>query len=257
MNTYDFTIKTVKEAGELLLKLREKGFEVESKGFDPRDVVTSVDRDVNEFIVEKIKKEFPAYSIYSEEGGGKSEENDYKWIIDPIDGSSNFSRGIPHFAVCLGLLDKNTPVVGAVYNPVTKELFSFKKGQGAFLNNNPIKVLKEKELKNSYIFFTAGRKEGSREWGGESYKSLLASVKKTRNFASSSLDICFVASGKIEANIYGTLSTLDISPALGILTEAGGVVTNESGEVPNLSNEPQKIFMANNKKTLKELLDLL
>jgi myo-inositol-1(or 4)-monophosphatase len=257
MNTYDFTIKIAKEAGELLLSLREKGFKVMSKGFDSRDVVTSVDREVNKFIIDKIKKEFPTYGIYSEEGGGESGENDYQWIIDPIDGSANFSRGIPHFAVCLGLLDKNIPIVGAVYNPVTKELFSFKKGSGAFLNEKPIKVSSVNKLKDAHVFFHAGRKEELRNWGGESYGKLLKSAKKTSNLASSSLDTCFVASGRIEANIYGTLSTLDISPALGILTEVGGVVTNGSGEVPNLSNQPQKIFMANNKKTLKELLDLL
>ncbi len=257
MKEYDFIIKIIKEAGKLLLRKRDEGFSVMQKNDDPKDIVTTVDKDINDFIVNEIKKEFPSHGIYSEESENIENTTDYLWTIDPIDGTANFSRNIPHFAICIGLLKENLPVCGAVYNPVTNELFSFEKGKGAFLNNKEIHVSKITELSKAHVLFHTGRKENLREWGGESYKALLGNVKKTSNFASSSLDACFVATGRVEANIYGTLSTLDISCALGILKEAGGIILNKDKESMPLSSKAQKVFMTNNKEILNSLLKIL
>jgi len=257
MKEYDFIIKTIQKAGKLLLQKRNEGFSVMQKNDDPRDIVTSVDKDINDFIIKEIKKEFPSHDIYSEESENSEKTSDYKWTIDPIDGTANFSRNIPHFAVCIGLLKENVPVCGAVYNPITRELFSFQKEKGAFLNNKPIYVSGIKELSKAHVLFHTGRKESLREWGGESYKALLANAKKTENFASSSLDSCFVATGRVEANIYGTLSTLDISPAIGILKEAGGIITDENGNDIKLSKDAKKVYTTNNKKINSSLIELL
>src|SRR5438874_2552943 len=132
MDPYDFCIAKVKEAGEMLRTKRE-GLVVGTKGGNARDIVTSADKEVNEFLITAIKKEFPDHDVYSEEASDTASKSEYQWVIDPIDGSSNFSRGIPHFSICIGLLKDSEPVVGAIYNPVTNELFSFKKGGGAFL----------------------------------------------------------------------------------------------------------------------------
>ncbi len=242
---YNFALKIVKEAGQMVLRARESGFETTSKGDDPRNVVTSVDRQVDEFLTGAIRNAFPLHNIHSEESESVRSEDASQWTVDPIDGSANFSRGIPHFAVCVGLLEQNIPTVGVVYNPVTEELFSFKKGGGAFLNGAPIRVSGITDLSKAHVFFHAGRKPEVRDWGGESYRRLLGSVKKTSNFGASSLDACFVACGRVEANVYGTLSTIDIAPALGVLTEAGGVISDVNGASPLLSRDPQKIFMAN------------
>ncbi|MBI4065763.1 hypothetical protein HY412_01035 [Candidatus Kaiserbacteria bacterium] len=256
MNHYDFIITTVREAGGLLIKLRDEGFTATHKGSDPRDIVTSVDTAVNELIIGKIKEKFPNDGIYSEESVGiESEKN--SWAIDPIDGSSNFARGIPHYAVCIAHLTAGVPDAGAVFNPVTNELFSFKKGGGAFLNGNPISVSKITELKEASVFLHAGRKPELWDWGGESYTKLLGHAKKTLNYGGSALDACFVASGRIEANIYGRLSTMDIASAIGILLEAGGRVVNEKGEPVAFSTEPQKVVMTNCKEVEKSLLKLL
>lgn len=257
MDFYSFMIETIKAAGELLLLSRSKGFDTTTKNGDSRDSLTSVDKVLENFIIQKIKKKFTEHSIYSEEGAGFETGGEYKWTIDPIDGTANFSRGIPHYAVCLGLLKNNQAIVGAVYNPVTRELFSFERGRGSFLNEVPIEVSSIEELKDAHVFFHAGRKDKDREWGGESYKQLLKNAKKTSNLASSSLDTCFVAAGRIEANIYGTLSVLDIAPAIGILKEAGGVIANSDGNYPKLNATPQRIYMACNKKILDSLRNLL
>ncbi len=257
MTPYDFVIEKIKEAGEILLTEQEKGFKRIKKSKDLRDITTSADLKVNDFLNKEIKKSFPNHGIYSEEEGIIKEADKFKWVIDPIDGSANFSRGIPHFAICFGLLKSGEPFTGAVYNPLTKELFSFKKGQGAFLNNKPICVSKISNLSQAHVFFHAGRKKELQEWGGRSYQKLLGKACKTNNFACSSLDICFVACGRIEANIYGTLSTLDIAPAIGILIEAGGLAVGNKGVPLDFSSEPKKIFTANNKKILKSILEII
>jgi myo-inositol-1(or 4)-monophosphatase len=256
MDRYDFIVAQVREAGKLLLQLRKEKFETLEKGGDPRDIVTSVDLTVNDLLIGKIKESYPEDAIHSEEGGGITGASRV-WTIDPIDGSSNFSRGIPHFAICLAFLEDGEPKAGAVYNPVTDELFSFKKGGGAFLNGMPVRVSGETELKNSFVFLHAGRKQELWDWGGASYTKLLSAAKKVANYGGSALDACFVASGRIEANVYGRLTTLDIAAAIGILVEAGGRVVNEKGEPIVFSAEPSKVVMTNSESIEKAILGLL
>jgi myo-inositol-1(or 4)-monophosphatase len=262
MDHYDFIIKTVCEAGALLMRLREEKFETLEKDDDPRDIVTSVDFEVNEFIIGKIRESFHNDAIYSEEDPSVAEAMEGKggtntWAIDPIDGSSNFSRGIPHFAVCVAFLENGIPTAGAVYNPVTNELFSFKKGGGSFLNGKKITVSKITDLKESSVFLHAGRKPELWDWGGASYTKLLVHAKKTSNYGGSALDACFVASGRIEANIYGRLTTMDIAAAIGILLEAGGRVVNENGEPIAFSTEPQRVLMTNCEGIEQFILELI
>ena len=256
MDPYQFSIDLVMEAGAQVRRARSAGFEVMSKGGDPRDIVTNVDKDIHELVAGRIAAAFPGHRVYSEEGE-HSAEGAYVWTIDPIDGSSNFSRGIPHFAVCVGLLQEGEPAAGAVYNPVTNELFSFRKGGGAFLNGEPIRVSERTDLATAHVLFHAGRKAELRDWGGESYRRLLGSAKKTSNPSASSLDTCFVAAGRVEANIYGTLSTLDIAPAIGLLKEAGGVLSDREGGVCEFSTTPKKIYMANSQHMLEAVRTLL
>lgn len=256
MNYTEFSIKTVKRAGDILLGERDKRFWVATKNNDHKNIVTSVDIKVDDFIKGEISKNFPDHCIYSEESGEEGSDK-YQWTIDPIDGTSNFARAIPHYSICLGIMRNQIPIAGAIFNPMTNELFSFKKDKGAYLNGEKIKVSPETDLRNSYVLLHAGRTEEVRDWGGESYKQLLKHAKKTGNLSCSSLDACFVAAGRVEANIYGTLSLHDISPAVGIIKEAGGVVKNfENSDLQILCNT-QKIIMANNEEILAEILNLI
>lgn len=255
MNTYEFCVKTVKDAGELLLRERTALF-VSHKEGDPRDVVTNVDITVSRFITERITATFPKDGIYSEEDIEKVSSSRV-WTIDPIDGSANFARGIPHFSIVLGLLEDSVPTCGAIYNPLTDELYSFERDHGAFLNGERIHVSPVNLLTDAHILFHAGRKIEVRDWGGESYRRLLGNVKKTANFSGSALDLCFLAAGRVEAVVYGTLSTKDIAPALGILHEAGGVASTEDGRVLSLLSTPQKVYAANSDTLRTALITLL
>ena len=258
MNSYDFSVSLAKEAGELLLKLRDSSFTVDTKGGNSRDIVTSVDREINEYIVSAIKREYPTHRVYSEEGHGVEGGEDAQWVIDPIDGSSNFARGIPHFSVCLGLLEGGVPTVGAVYNPVTKELFSFKKGGGAFLNGKPIHVSAVSDLAQAQVVCSPGsRKPELWDWAATTYRRLLEHTQKRGMYGSSALDLCFIAAGRADAGVYGTLTTQDIAAALGILHEAGGVTCNERGEAVTLSTKSQKVFMGNSAQMAESIRTLI
>ncbi|MEK7641458.1 MAG: inositol monophosphatase [Patescibacteria group bacterium] len=242
-NRHAFILSTIVDAGNLLLKTRDEKFTISFKNGDSSDLVTSVDIVVDEFIKKAIQATFPSDKIYSEESAkDDSDEHDACWTIDPIDGTSNFARGIPHFAVSLGYVEKGVCIVGAVYNPITKELFSFEKGKGAFLNGGAIHVSGIESLKDAYVLLHIGRPESLREWGLGMQRKLLGSAKKTINLGSSALDLCFVAAGKVDVTIYGTLTTLDCAPAVGIVREAGGEIYDGEGKAIELKTGPQKIF---------------
>lgn len=256
MDDYTFVQDVVQRAGAELVRLSELGFSTGIKNEDWKDTVTSVDLEVNNFILDELKRVYPDDGVYSEEGGGTA-ENERMWVVDPIDGSSNFSRAIPHFAVSVGCVVSGTPIVGAIFNPITRDLFSFEKGKGAYCNGVLARVSSRTDPRDSYALLTAGRKDAVREWGGESYKKLLANFKKTKNLGSSALDICFVGAGRVEAVIYGTLTTKDIAPALGFLYEAGGVACTSTGESVAYTDEAQRVYIANNDTTLTFVRALL
>jgi myo-inositol-1(or 4)-monophosphatase len=256
MDDFVFVQDIAQRAGAELVRLSGLGFDTGVKNNDSKDVVTSVDIGVNNFILGEIKRAFPDDGVYSEEGGG-TVEKERMWVIDPIDGSSNFSRAIPHFAVSIGLIVSGVPTLGAVYNPVTRDLFSFEKGKGAYCNGSQVHVSARTDSRDAYALLTAGRKDAVREWGGESYKRLLANFKKTKNLGSSALDICFVGAGRVEVVIYGTLTTKDIAPALGFLYEAGGVACSQTGEPVAYSDAAQRVYIANNDTMLSFVRTLL
>jgi len=259
MNYYDFVISLVQEAGEHLKIARVKTFEVSHKGADEKDLVTSVDIEISEFLVAKIKHTFPDHRIYSEEDKNTTETltTEYQWSIDPIDGSANFARGIPHFAVCVALLCKGSPLVGAVYNPVTDELFSFEQGRGAFLNGIEVHVTDITELREVQGIFIIGHQPPLWEWGMATYRTILEAFRKLKNFGSSALDLSFLATGRADIVIYGTLTTNDCAAGIGMVRAAGGEVYTPYGEVVKLTATPQVIIATANKELFDKVCPLL
>jgi myo-inositol-1(or 4)-monophosphatase len=249
---YKFIIKTIREAGELILSLREEKFEVSFKNDDVRDLVTSVDLAVNDFLDKKIHSLYAGEIIISEETKNQTVIPDSFWSIDPIDGTSNFARNIPHFATCITYIEKGEPVVGAVFNPVTNELFSFQKGRGVFLNNKKIAVSDVSKLSNASVLLHIGRKESLLEWGINLQRKFTRSAKKNASFCSSALDLCFLAAGRVDAVVYGTLTTRDVAVALAMIRKAGGEIYTLDGNPAQLSSEPQTIVATSSRKLFNE-----
>lgn len=250
-NRYNFVLALIQEAGQKVLESRDKHIDVSSKGGDERDLVTNVDREVGEFITERIKAAYPDEAVRSEEA--ESETKDSFWSIDPIDGTSNFARNIPHYAVVISYIENRVPVVGAIYNPITKDLFSFEKGNGAFENNRPIKVSGVTTLKDAYVLLHIGRKEDVRDWGIKLQKHFLAHAKKNTNLGSSALDLAFLASGREDVVIYGTMSTMDIAVAAELLRAAGGEIYSPDGVPMQYKKEPQQIIATASRELFDEI----
>lgn len=232
--------------------LKEKYLVVSIKNNDPRDLVTNVDIEISNFISDHIKETFPGETIYSEEADVDIVGGSF-WALDPIDGTKNFVRDLPFFSTVIAYVENGESVVGAVYNPVTKELFSFEKDKGAFLNSKPINVSDKTELNKSVVFLTTGRTKEYWDWGAKVYRFLLENTHSVRGMSSSALDICFVASGRSEACIYANLTTLDSIAAIGILREAGGIIEGKSGPIDAVSKTPQMLVAANNREVLDAL----
>lgn len=239
-----------------MLEVKDKHLEVSSKGGDSRNLVTNVDLEVNAFITERINADFPNELIYSEETKDKVNESGSFWSIDPIDGTSNFARSIPHFAVVISWIENGEPTMGAIYNPVTNELFSFDKSKGAFLNSEPIKVSNVNILKDSYVLLHIGRKEDIRDWGINLERAFIAGAKKNTNLGSSALDLAFLAAGRVEAVIYGTMTTMDIACATALVRASGGEVYSIDGTPVKFLTTPQQIIATSNRALFEEISKL-
>ena len=255
MKFYDFAIELAVAAGALLLDKKQQAFSVGSKHGNPRDIVTSLDIEIGNFLTEQIVAEYPEHGIYNEEAD-TVDGNEYLWVLDPIDGTASFARGIPQYAISIGLMKDGVPLVGVVFDPMANELFSFAQGRGAFLNGEPLRVSTGADLKDAFVLLAPGRKPEQFEWAGESLKKLLANTNKVKNYGSSALSLCYIAAGRIEGLVMGTLTGIDAAPAIGILREAGGEVLDNTGQSLAITGDKRRIY-AGNSAVMAERLRLL
>ena len=211
-------IKAVEKASKSVI--RDFGevekLQVSKKG--PRDFVTKTDKHVEKIIIEELSKVKKNYSFLSEEIGkieNKDKEN--VWIIDPIDGTTNFLHGIPHFAICIALQSKKEIVSGLVFDPIKDEMFFAEKNKGAFLNNHRLRVSK-KNLLEDCLF--ASNQEGVK-----------FSDLNMRNSGCAALDLAYVASGRLDGFFQNKINLWDVAARALLVEEAGGIV-NDSNEFP-------------------------
>jgi len=204
-------IKAAEKASRALI--RDFGeiekLQVSIKG--PTDFVSNADLKAEKIIIEELKKARPHYSIISEEDGSESNK-DIKntWIIDPIDGTTNFLHGVPHFAISIALKFEDEIVSGLIYDPIKNEMFYGEKDNGAFFNNQRIRVSKKKEI-NSCLFAT----------GGKSKNEIDLPIRRS---GSAALDMAYVAAGRYDGYFQNDLNLWDIAAGIIILKEAGGVM---------------------------------
>jgi myo-inositol-1(or 4)-monophosphatase len=197
------SIALIRDFGEI-----EK-LQVSIKG--PTDFVSNADLKAEKKIIEELKKARPNYSIISEEDGSESNKDKKNtWIIDPIDGTTNFLHGVPHFAISIALKHENEIISGIIYDPIKDEMFYAEKDNGAFFNNQRIRVSKKKEL-NSCLFATGGKGENE----------IILPIRKS---GSAALDMAYVAAGRYDGYFQNDLNLWDIAAGIIILKEAGGII---------------------------------
>ena len=237
----EVAIKAALEAG----KISEKYFETEilKEYKEDATIVTLADRESEEVIKKIILNKFPEHSILGEETGMTENKSDYVWHVDPVDGTRNFSNGIPLFAVSIALAHRNDVIVGVVYNPATKSLFYAEKGKGAYLNDKKISVSQD-DSNIAMVTISPGKKDDDKKLIRALYHDLPKNiVQSVRDFGCAALELCYVARGGLEANIQLGLKSYDFAAGVLLVTEAGGRITGLDGSAWSF---PQIQFIASN-----------
>jgi len=195
------------------------------------DYVTEVDIHSEKLIVECIKKQFPTHQIMSEESSNDYKKAEYLWIVDPLDGTTNFIHGFPVFAISIALMYKGELVLGVVHDPIKNETFYAEKGSGAFLNEQKIKVSSIKEPALSLIAtgFPFRHKQYIETYI-KIFRELLYSVSDLRRAGAAAIDLAYVACGRVDGFFEFALSPWDIAAGVILIKEAGGVVSDFKGE---------------------------
>ena len=249
-------VKVCRKAAKILIRDfgEIENLQVSLKG--PGNFVTASDLKVEKILVEELQKARPTYSILSEEVGQINNDESFKWIIDPIDGTSNFLHGIPHFAISIGLEHNKEIICGIIYDPIKDEIFTAEKGNGAYLNNKRMRVSSRSKLKDC-IICTGGHKRDSkdRELALEEYKKFSSKVFiPIRKFGSASLDMAYVAAGRCDGYWQRDLSYWDIAAGIILVKESGGFVTDFNGENRYIQN---KTILVTNSKINEEMIEVL
>ena len=222
----------------------------------PGDFVTASDKKVEKILIDELQKARPNYSILSEEVGEINNDESFKWIIDPIDGTANFLHGIPHFAISIGLEHEGEIICGIVYDPIKDEMFVAEKGNGAYLNNKKIRVSSRSQLKDCIIFTGGPKKEAkNRDLALKEYNNFSSKVLlPIRKLGSASLDMAYVAAGRCDGFWQRNLNYWDIAAGIILVKESGGFVTDFLGENKYKEN---KTILVTNSKINNEMIEVL
>lgn len=239
-----YAIKTALKAGSFIRSQLGKSRIVGYKG--EINLVTNVDRKAERLIVGTLKKHFPRYHVLAEEEGGDMGISGYKWIIDPLDGTTNYAHGFPFFCVSIALEREGEVILGVVYDPMREELFCAEKDGGAFLNKRRIHVSRTRRLKDSLLAtgFAYGFKKARRS-NIENFLQFLLYSRAVRRAGSAALDLCYVACGRFDGFWELDLYPWDTAAASLIVAEAGGSVSRLDATV--YSHYAKEILASNGK----------
>jgi len=248
-------IKAAIESGKILRENFGGVYKISSKEV-LSNLVTEIDRKSEEKIFEIIRNDFPGHYILSEEAGALKQESDFKWIIDPIDGTVNYAHSIPLTCVSIAVEKNGEIILGVVFNPISGEFFFSEKGSGSFLNDEKITVSDCSDLRRSLLVTGF-------PYDSSSYKPDPVSVFKKfimkdipiRRLGSAALDLCWTACGRFEGFWEYNLNAWDVAAGYLILTEAGGIVTNLSGE--KFSIYGKELLAVNNTEIQKAMLEII
>ena len=249
-------VKSCRKAAKVMI--RDFGeiekLQVSIKG--PGDFVTASDKKVEKILIEELLKARPNYSILSEEVGEINNDESFRWIIDPIDGTANFLHGIPHFAISIGLEQNKEIICGIVYDPIKDEMFIAEKGNGAYLNNYRMRVSSRSKLRDCIIFTGGPRREAKdRELALKEYYNFSSKVMlPIRKLGSAALDMAYVAAGRCDGFWQRNLNYWDIAAGIILVKESGGFVTDFSGKNEYIQN---KTILVTNSKVNNEMIEVL
>jgi myo-inositol-1(or 4)-monophosphatase len=241
-------------AGEIIRESWQQPKTIDYKG--AIDLVTTIDREAERKIVEVLQRNFPDHAILAEEETDlRADNNEYRWIIDPLDGTTNFAHGYPQVSISVGLEQSGRLILGLVYDPLRRECFRAVKGQGATLNGSPIQISTVNELDKALLAtgFPYDHREKA-DFYLTFFKAFLTRCQGIRRAGSAALDLCYVACGRIDGFWELKLKPWDTAAGSLIVEEAGGRVSDFSGKPFSIYGEET---LASNGSIHVEMLSVL
>jgi len=253
-------VKAARLAGNVLLRNINKleALNVVQKG--RMDYASEVDADAEKVIVKELKRAYPDYGVFGEEGGVQGERR-HMWVIDPLDGTSNYLRGVPHYCVSIALVENGEPTDAVIFDPLRNELFTASRGAGAVLNDRRIRVAERKDLEGTMIHTGFAPRERNRASAQlKAVDALLVHGEDIRRTGSAALDLAYVACGRADAYFEAGVKAWDIAAGLLLVREAGGKVCDFKGatlgRMDNRGPETHQI-VAGNLKVAESLQKVL
>lgn len=228
-----FIVNLAEQAGRIVASFAHGSFQVVGKGTrkDAIDIVTDADHASEDFILAEIRKQYPDHDILTEETITEKKGSDWLWVVDPLDGTVNFSHGYPAFCVSIAFMENETIVLGAVHDPLRQETFSAIRGEGAFLNGNRIHVSAAETLSRSLVAtgFPYDRAYSPINNVAE-FNQVVTQVQGMRRGGSAALDLSYVACGRLDGFWELKLKPWDMAAGILLIQEAGGIITDRYGK---------------------------
>ncbi len=248
-------INISKEAGEIIRKGFGKKFNIEYKT-NEINLVTEIDKASEKLITDFVKKKYPAHSILAEESGEyKNKDSEYRWVIDPLDGTTNFAHGLPIFSVSIGVQKNGETLYGVVYDVIQDIIYSAEKGNGSFANSEKLSVSSKDLLGHSLLVTGFPYDIADRpKYIFELFEAITKSARGVRRLGSAALDLCYVAKGALDGYWENSLHPWDFCAGKLILEEAGGIVTDFKGNAIDIFS---KQILCTNKLIHQQLMDLI
>jgi myo-inositol-1(or 4)-monophosphatase len=216
-----------REAGALIASYHARGIGFELKG--DYDLVTEADRASERLIVEKLRNHFPTHAVVAEEGGGQEGSSEYRWYVDPLDGTTNFAHGFPMFNVTLALEKAGELIAGVIYHPIHEEMFTAEKGGGAYLNGRQIRVSKVGRVEDALVATGFPSRKRHENVNVHFYYQLAMMSHGVRRAGAAALDLAYVACGRLDAFWEFGLNPWDMAAGVLMVREAGGMASDMHG----------------------------
>lgn len=248
-------IEAAREAGKFLKYNVGRVRTIEKKQGEERNLVSEIDKGSEERIIGIIRRHFPNHAILAEESGASTAASDYKWVIDPLDGTTNFLHGVPIFCVTIGIEYKGEIVAGVVYDPNLDELFTAEKGSGAYLNGKRLAVSTTSKLIESLLVtgFPYDIAQNPENAIGH-FVNFLIEARGIRRLGSAALDLSYVAAGRFDGFWEVNLNPWDMAAGVLFVREAGGRVTDFAGAESSIY---KKQVLASNGRIHEAMLQVL
>jgi myo-inositol-1(or 4)-monophosphatase len=224
----NFAINAARDAGRIIAEKYGRNVQIKNKGVI--DLVTEADLAAEQLIIERISSYYPRHAILAEESGKSEQQSEFKWLIDPLDGTTNFAHGYPCFCVSIAMEHEGVLKIGVVYDPLRDELFAAERGEGATLNNKKIRVSETDKIERSLL--CTGFPYNIRERGAafvNHFIHFLMTAQAVRRDGSAALDLAYVACGRFDGFWEDGLNPWDMAAGVLLIEEAGGLVSSFDG----------------------------